>query len=232
MAKASKKELAEELVELGKLGAAADLLAVRRMMAILPPLFTALLLDEGFDAKPVTAMTRKFRDAGRRSPPWKPTSSRVPGRPQDGADGNRRLRWLFPSDHKFYADERTATLVEVRYYLQAFSMDGAPTVPAKDLANAYFWLTGHPVSAGNYRDPIQLTRIALPWVLEEPRRIQSGHLVPLDRGGRHAPDNAFLMLARSNQLQGNQTLDELLTLMENILQRHNLGGPQEPTVEI
>jgi hypothetical protein len=42
----------------------------------------------------------------------------------------------------------------------------------------------------------------------------------LDRGGKHEPRNAFLMLPRSNQLQGNMTVDELLALMARILERH------------
>ena len=57
--------------------------------------------------------------------------------------------------------------------------------------------------------------------MEDARTIQSGHLYPLDRGGRHIPQNAFLMLHRSNQLQGNLTLDELVTLMNEIVKRHS-----------
>jgi hypothetical protein len=45
--------------------------------------------------------------------------------------------------------------------------------------------------------------------------------VPLNRSGKHEPANAFLMLARSNQLQGDLTVDELLNLMEQILLRHH-----------
>jgi hypothetical protein len=42
----------------------------------------------------------------------------------------------------------------------------------------------------------------------------------LDRDGKHEPKNAFLMLHRSNQLQGNLTLEELVALMEEITKRH------------
>lgn len=221
------------LTEIGSSGVALGEDDAREAIGMMPAVFTALAATAGLDPRPVRALCTKLRDAGRRSPPWKPTSMRVPGRPQDGADGNRRLRWLFDSDHKFYADERTASLVELRYYFQAFSMEGAPELPARELGEAWEWLTGHPVEPGQYRDPIQMIDIDLTWCLEDLRRIQSGHLVPLDRGGRHAPDNAFLMLARSNQLQGNQTLDELLALMEAILQRQReMQGPQEPTVPI
>jgi hypothetical protein len=54
------------------------------------------------------------------------------------------------------------------------------------------------------------------------RTIQSGHLHPLDRGGKHEPANAFLMLHRSNQLQGNLTVEELIALMDEIVKRHAL----------
>lgn len=43
----------------------------------------------------------------------------------------------------------------------------------------------------------------------------------LDRdGGRHVPGNTFLIFSRSNQLQGNMTLNELLTLAARLVERH------------
>ncbi len=186
--------------------------------------FTKTLIQAGHDQRQILRITTKFRDAGRRSPPWRPASGRVPGRPQDGADGNRRKRWLFEQEHKFYANEKDATLTEVKYYLQALSMTGAPDLPPDSIQDCFVWLVGHRVIPGEYYDPIQLIPINLTEVLEQARDIQSGHLIPLDRGGRHEPSNAFLMLARSNQLQGNLTLDELLALLQRILQRHRERG--------
>lgn len=197
---------------------------VRVMIVEISSLFTRLLRDAGHSHRQILRVTTKFRDAGRRSPPWRPASNKVPGRPQDGADGNRRLRWLFDADHKFFAHENDATLTEVKYYLQALSMDGAPVLPPDTIQNCFSWLIEHPVVPGTYFDPIQLIPISLLAVLEDARTIQSGHLVPLDRGGRHEPKNAFLMLARSNQLQGNLTVDELLALMGQILTRHRERG--------
>ena len=84
---------------------------VRILIKDITSLFREACIDFGYDKRSILRITTKLRDAGRRSPPWKPTSSRVPGRPQDGKDGNRIKRWLLPSDHKFYADEITATLV-------------------------------------------------------------------------------------------------------------------------
>jgi hypothetical protein len=55
--------------------------------------------------------------------------------------------------------------------------------------------------------------------------ITSGHLVPLDReGGRHVPSNTFLIFGRSNQLQGNMRLEELLTLAAQLVERHKANG--------
>lgn len=192
----------------------------RKLIGIVTALFRELMVNDGHDGRQLTRLTTKFRDAGRRSAPWRPTSSRVPGRPQDGSDGNRINRWLLPPDHKFYADEVTATLVEVRFFFQALSMDNAPDIQNNELQDSLLWLIGHRVEPGIYRDPIQIIPIDINDIVEDARIIQSGHLVPLDRGGRHEPNNAFLMLKTSNSLQGNLTLDELLNLMGQILARH------------
>src|SRR5688500_1820470 len=145
------------------------------------------LLGAGWDQRTITRLTTKLRDSGRRSAPWRPTSSRVPGRPQDGADGNRISRWLLPVDHKFYADEIIATLVEVKYHLQILSMEGATALPGAARLESFRWLIEHTVSPGYYLDPIQLIPISLSEVKLDLRSIQSGHIVPLDRGGRHVP---------------------------------------------
>lgn len=182
---------------------------------------TVLLADNRYTEESIRPITTKFRDAGRRSAPWRPTSQRVPGRPQDGADGNRINRWLLPVEHKFYADEINATLVEVKYIFQTLSMSEAPPLPQNSLQDSFLWLLKHKIEPGVYQDPIQLIPLYLPEFIANPRLIQSGHLVPLDRKGKHIPDNAFLMLARSNQIQGNQTLDELIELMRRIVLKHN-----------
>jgi hypothetical protein len=183
--------------------------------------FSKSCLEAGYSQESIRPLVTKFRDAGRRSAPWKPTSSRVPGRPQDGSDGNRINRWMLPQVHKFYASEIDATLVEVKYFLQAMSMEGAPAPWLMDVSKIFFkWLVSHEVKGGSYKDPVQLTPICFRKVIAEPRIIQSGHLHPLDRGGKHIPENTFLMLSRSNQLQGNLTLDELLSLMSEIVTRH------------
>lgn len=190
------------------------------VIAYLIEIFRRTLLLAEYPDRKVQALITKFRDAGRRSAPWRPTSSRVPGRPQDGSDGNRINRWLLPSEHKFYADQVNATLVEAKYFLQTLSMNGAPTLPANTIQTSFVWLLGHEVKPGEYRDPIQLVPISFEAFIDDPRYVQSGHLTPLDRGGRHIPNNTFLMLARSNQIQGNQTLEELIAIMNEIVLRH------------
>jgi hypothetical protein len=191
------------------------------LISLIGFVFKQSLLKAGFPARQIIRLTTKFRDAGRRSAPWKPTSSRVPGRPQDGSDGNRISRWLLTTDHKFYADQKTATLSEIKYYLQALSMHNAPSLPVDTIQQCFTpWIIEHHMGPDLYLDPIQLIPIDLIAVVEDAKVIQSGHLVPLDRGGKHEPKNVFLMLARSNQLQGNLTVDELIKLMETIVTKH------------
>ena len=206
---------------LAKKGCAITVEEVRELMTLITRVFREHLIENGFDERQITRLTTKLRDAGRRSPPWKPTSSRVPGRPQDGSDGNRISRWLMHPDNKFYADEINATLVEVKYYLQLLSMLEAPPLPGITLSTDFNWLIDHEVRPDAYLDPLQKISISLKEVINDARIIQSGHINPLDRGGKHVPSNTFLMLKGSNNLQGNLTFDELLTLMSDILKRHS-----------
>ena len=212
------------LVELAELGPDMSDDQVREAIGIFPVFFRQVLVDHGFLDSQAKALATKFRDAGRRSAPWKPTSSKVPGRPQDGADGNRIRRWDLPADHKQYASERDASLVEIRYYLQALSFDDAPIVPHPSFSTAWSWLVEHKVAPGEYLEPIQLLPISLREVLSNPRIITSGHIVPLDREGRHEPPNTSLIFSRSNQMQGNMTLNEYLLLSDEIVQRHRERG--------
>ena len=214
----------ETILRLAQLGNSIPVREVREMMTLIISLFRELMVEKGHVRRDVTRITTKFRDAGRRSPPWKAASSRVPGRPQDGSDGNRINRWLLEPGHKFYADEITANLVEIKYYLQALSMDNAPNVPCEGFRDAWGWVVDHHVEPGVYRDPIQLVPIDLNKFVENRRYVESGHLIPLDRGGRHVVGNSFLMIKGSNRLQGNLTIDELLTLMNRIVERHRALG--------
>lgn len=209
-----------ELAAIGELGPAVDLADVRRAIALAAAVFRSALRRAGYPSPGIRAIITKFRDAGRRSAPWRPVSSRVPGRPQDGADGNRLNRWLLPDDHKFYASERDATLVEIRYFLQALSMRGAPPVVDGESLNSWAWLLRGRFGEGAYLDPIQLMPIEFDDFFASPRIVTSGHHEPLDRGGRHEPGNTFLTLKESNELQGNRKLEELLERMYYIVEAH------------
>ncbi len=225
----SQTQLLEQIARLSTFEHEISVEDVRVFIKISTEFFKNHLTLAGYEK--VNSLTTKFRDAGRRSPPWKPASAKVPGRPQDGADGNRRPRWMFDNDHKFYADEVNATLVEVKYIFQTLSMQSAPPIEPNIIEDNLHWLLNHKVIPGAYVDPIQLIPISFEDFINNPRSIQSGHLIPLDRGGKHIPNNAFLMLARSNQIQGNQTLDELIGLMRRIVKTHD-EGRQPPEIKV
>lgn len=210
----------EMLAALGAKGHSITAEEVRQIIKKLPSLFKQHLISNGIDPKQAQALVTKFRDAGRRSAPWMAFSSKVPGRPQDGKDGNRINRWLLPSDHKYYADERTATLVEIKYFLQTLAMSNAPAVPSEKFNIEFSWLTGFKIEPGSYQDPVTLMPVDFFEVVAEPRNITSGHIYPLDRGGKHVPENTFLITRTANMLQGNNTVPELLEIMEGIVARH------------
>jgi hypothetical protein len=81
----------------------------------------------------------------------------------------------------------------------------------------------HEVTPGTYLDPLQRKKIDFNEFIKNPRIVQSGHLIPLDREGKHIPKNTFLMLSESNQMQGNQKIEELLKLMEYIVTQHKIN---------
>jgi len=210
----------QELINISKKEDSLTIAEAQKFLTLTRELFRKLLINSGYNSIELKPLIKKINDAGRRTPPWKTFSTIVMGRPQNGRDGNRTQRWFLPPDHKFYADEKTATLIEVKFYFQALSMKNAPEIPNNELKDSIVWLLGHKLEPGNYLDPIQLIPIDLNQVLEDASIIQSGHLIPLDRGGHNKPNNTFFMLKISNSLQGNQTLDELLELIEEILKRH------------
>lgn len=216
--------LVDAVIDFGELGPSMTDADVDRLMELVPRLFRAVCRDAGYADDRIEAVVRKFRDAGRRSPPTATASSIGPGLPQNAADGNRANRWDLPSGHRYYAPKREAQLVEIRYYLQALSMLGAPALGSARAATAFVWLLGHELRPGAYKDPIMLRDISFQHFLERPARIQSGHYVPLARDGRHEPDNTYLMLARSNSLQSDLTFDEFLALIDDILARQEAAG--------
>jgi hypothetical protein len=98
-------------------------------------------------------------------------------------------------------------------------MEGAPPIPGSRLEYSFLTILGHPLRPGLFLDPIQKIPVEFQKFITNPRYVESGHLVPLGRGGKHTPDNATLMLRDSNRLQADLALDQLLDLMAGILER-------------
>jgi hypothetical protein len=222
---ATRTKVARETATIIRTAAAREAISdedVQDLYSASKALFRELLGAAGYEKRVITALLTKYNDAGPRSAPWRPVSGRGQGRPQDGLDGNRISRWDLPKDHKFYSTRVNGTLVAVKYIFQTLSMAGAPAVPPA-VSEAMTWLVGHPVSPGEFLDPIQKVPVELSEIAGSPRLITSGHLLPLDRGGRHLPDNTSLLLKKSNDLQGNNTIDELLEMIRGILDRHGRG---------
>ncbi len=211
--------LIRDVADLGALGPSMSDLDVDAIMERVPNLFRAVVAAAGYPRRSVTAIVTKFRDSGRRSAPTALFSSIRPGRPQNAADGNRANRWTLPSDHKYYATKRNAQLVEIKYFLQALSFSDAPVLADASARSAFHWLLGHEVSPGAYLDPIMRRELNFAAFMAKPRSVTSGHFVPLARGGRHEPENTFLMLDRSNTLQNDLKFDEFLALVDDILRR-------------
>lgn len=212
------------LSELGELGEAMNDGEVTRLLETCIQTFRLVCKQASVPSRHISGVVAKFRDAGRRSPPTIVFSSVGPGRPQNAADGNRTNRWLLPGDHKFFATKRDAELVEIRFYLQTLSMSGSPLSGPQSLRTAFTWLLGHDLAPGAYVDPIMLIDIEFDEFIEDRRRVESGHYIPLARGGRHLYDNTFLMLKRSNAMQSDLTFDELLALIDDILRRQAALG--------
>lgn len=217
-------ELVDAVVELGELGTVMTNADVDLLMERVPQLFRLRLREAAYPERRITAVMTKFRDAGRRTPPTAPASSIGPGLPQNAADGNRTNRWELPTDHRYYAPKREAQLVEIRFYLQALSMIGAPAIPHARAATAFLWLLGHELRPGEYKDPITLRNINFDAFVQNPKRVESGHYIPLARGGRHEPENTYLMLSRSNSLQSDLTFTEFLALIADIIARQDAVG--------
>ena len=169
-----------------------------------------------------TQILRKFNDAGRRSPPWKPGSARLGQiRPQDGADGNRQNRWLFDTKHEYYATKTHACFVELRYVFQILSMNNAIQLPAAlhTLRSdpIYQKILGYSIQIGAFRDPLTQDPVNFNSFVNDRRYLESGHIIPLARGGKHTIKNATLMLRASNRLQADMTIAEVLQFMIDTL---------------
>lgn len=192
-------------------------------------LFRDFLLEQGIDERVVESMLRKFTDAGRRSPPWQAGSETGHRRPQDGADGNRQNRWLFSEDHEYYATKSMGCLVEIKFVLQTLSMVNVPNLPSNILRNSFSVILNHELVPGEFLDPLTGDSIDFNEFVRDRRYVESGHIIPHGREGRHNYNNATLMLRDSNRQQADLTIDECIENMARILRNHGFNVEEENT---
>ncbi|MCH7969308.1 MAG: hypothetical protein IH841_08720 [Thaumarchaeota archaeon] len=191
-------------------------------------LFKGFLLFNGIKERIVDSMLRKFNDAGRRSPPWLAGSQTGNRRPQDGADGNRRNRWLFPKTHDYYATKSMGCLVELRFVLQTLSMLNAPKLPSEILKNSFVTILQHELMPRNFLDPLTKQSPDFNKFVKDRRYIESGHVVPHAKSGKHNYKNATLMLRDSNRQQADYTIDECIRNMVLVLSNHGYNVEKQP----
>jgi hypothetical protein len=180
------------------------------------------------EEKIIQAILRKFNDSGRRSPPWQQGNEDGHRRPQDGADGNRQNRWLFDDKHPYYATKSMGCLVEIKFILQTFSMDNIPNLPSNILQNSFNGIIDHDLTPGVFSDPLTGHVIDFNKFVADRKYLESGHINPHGRGGRHTYKNATLMLRDSNRQQADLTINECLENMAIILRNHkySVKNPQ------
>ncbi len=183
-------------------------------------LFRDVLRDNGVEDRIIQAILRKFNDSGRRSPPWQQGNEDGHRRPQDGADGNRQNRWLFPVVHPYHATRSMGCLVETKFILQTFSMDNFPNLPSNILQNSFDGILNHNLTPRLFLDPLTGYVVDFNEFIANPKILESGHINPHGRGGRHNYNNATLMLRDSNRQQADLTIDECIENMAIILRNH------------
>jgi hypothetical protein len=179
-----------------------------------------VLQEKGIEKKIIQAFLTKFVDSGRRSPPWQQGNEDGHRRPQDGADGNRQNRWLFDTEHPYYATKSMGCLVEIKFILQTFSMGNVSNLPSDILQNSFNGLLDHVLAPGLFVDPLTGNVIDFNKFVADRKYLESGHINPHGRGGRHTYNNATLMLRDSNRQQADLTIDECLENMAIILKNH------------
>lgn len=127
-------------------------------------------------------------------------------------------------------------LIEVKFYFQTLSMEGAPPLPNDSLAEVARVLLGHELRPGAFRGPITLLPVKFSDFVADRRAIESGHIIPLGRTdvgvrGRHTLENATLMLRDSNRIQADKTVAELMAFFRDVLERHGYEVKPPPAAE-
>lgn len=191
-------------------------------------LFKSVLLQAGIDETVLKSILTKFTDSGRRSAPWRDGSETGHRRPQDGADGNRQNRWLFDPAHEYYATKSMGCLVEIRFILQTLCMQNSPQLPSDILKDSFNGILGHDLTPGKFLDPLTKESPDFNEFVRDRRYIESGHVIPHARSGKHNYKNATLMLRDSNRQQADYTIDECIQNMALVLSNHGYNVEKQP----
>ena len=138
---------------------------------------------------------------------------------------NRDRRWnLDPTDPQ-YGTELDCQLIYARLLAEILTFTGAPRVDDQTSTLAERYLR-RPIEAGKYRDPLTLEQIPYGRVRAEAvtpqvgiASIHIGHSDPTKRP-RHTPGNVMWRTARSNLIQGNQTLRQARAELLRLIARY------------
>jgi len=176
-------------------------------------LFRDLLRENDIPEEVIKSMLTKFNDSGRRSPPW-----------QEGNEhGNRQNRWLFANNHPYHATQSMGCLVEIKFVLQTLSMRNAPNFPSDLLRNSFTEILNHELVPGTFSDPLTGDILDFNEFANDGRYVESSHITPHARGGRHSYENSTLMHRDSNRLQADLPIGECLDYMVRILRNHGFN---------
>jgi hypothetical protein len=139
---------------------------------------------------------------------------------------NRDYRWATWVNSGQFAARTECYAVELELLSQILEFEGAPIIDAARRTEVEQHL-GRPLAIGarrclitgvpmKYADFIVAT--TNPAAGKSPYHV--GHLSPLTRGGKHEQSNVVWMTEQGNRIQGNDTLDEIVSLLKIAAQYH------------
>jgi hypothetical protein len=139
---------------------------------------------------------------------------------------NRDYRWATWVASPQFASRTDCRGVELHLLAQMLEFVGAPRLDAQDQAAVEAHIE-RPLEIDGCRCPITGEPIVYAAFLdaaENPRAGRSayhvGHLNPLTRGGKHNQVNAVWMSDAGNRIQGNDTFDEIVVLIQKAAAYH------------
>lgn len=139
---------------------------------------------------------------------------------------NRDFRWATWVDSPQFATRSDCRGVELQLLSQMFEFVGAPRLTPEQQAAVEQHLRRSLVIDGG-KCPITGQPIIYERFVEAARNPRAGrseyhvgHLYPLTRGGKHDWTNVVWMSDAGNRIQGNDTFDEIVTLMKQAADYH------------